>query len=155
MCSGCPGWPYSIATFHATLQKESCVISIVHPRIQTSVSFTEVDKYRRDRGGLTAARVANIAVRTGCKSDLVAGALILDAVSRANPVTFVKGFSVLLAAIILPSRPDCDTEDEIALDFAFRLVTGQAFVPDIVRVCQLLFVFPAGFVVTVKQLVYL
>jgi hypothetical protein len=72
-------------------------------------------------------------------------------------VALVKGFSVLLAAIVLPSRANLDTEEVFtaALDFAFRLVGVKAFVANIVRMGQFLFVFPAGLVVAIKQLVNL
>jgi hypothetical protein len=105
---------------------------------------------------LTAARVADIAVRTGCEGYLVAGALVLDAVARANPVALVKGFSILLAAIVLPSGADFDTEEGIAaFEVTFRLVSVQAFVANVIRMGQFLFIFPTGFVVAVKQLVHL
>ena len=71
-------------------------------------------------------------------------------------MALVKGFSVLLAAIVLPFRADFETEDKVAaLKIAFRLVTSQTFVTNVVRMSQFLFVFSAGLIVTAKQLVHL
>jgi hypothetical protein len=82
--------------------------------------------------------------------------LVLDAIARTNPVTLVKGFSVLLAAVVLSSGADFDTEEVIAaLDFAFRLISVQAFVANVIRMGQFLLVFPACLVVAAKRLVYL
>lgn len=72
-------------------------------------------------------------------------------------MTLVKGFSVLLAAIVLPSGTEFDTEEVViaALEFSFRVIGAQAFFANIVRMGQFLFVFRAGFVVAVKQLTHL